>query len=596
MNDSLNENQVLALFAPHIEGRVDIMPPEDYDGGIPIGAVNEDLYVLIDPWVKMSIFDKVELFWSDTTAPVASMTIHDPSKLDQPVLLRIDECQVLDGDASVFYRVTRISANPADSTPLKLLVKLTRPGGLDESPEEGHSGFRFTLTPDVSSGVDLAMAEQGIVMRIEPYKNMAPYDRITARWGSQKVTFYPVTKQHITHPSAHPIELTFTKDIITAHGDGTDVEVTFQAVDRVGNYPDPKAPWAKKAHVMVDLSANRLSAPVVLFNNKPVTTIDLAQLADSDVIVRVSVTTGDFAVGDVIDMTWNGTPAQGQPIIVKPEPQTIGSLPDDVLFIIPNATVKAIAKGSALASYVRSRRGVADRPSNKAKVNVEGEVTLLPPPIVREAVNGSLDPNVYQGGFTVQFDSAALLPSDQIELTVIGRAGDGSTGPLIKTVSGQVLEFNIEAAITGANLGKSVVLHFKLIRAGQATPGHPVTLNIENLLEKSMPQPLLADYSGDVIDLGSIMDSAEVVCFKWPFQRADLPVWLSYKETRSDGSSRVKALLIGNAHAQGEGLRHPAEVSWLRQCQTGSELDIDLKVGMFHGATVSDAVKCKLRT
>ncbi|MHC8344781.1 Ig-like domain-containing protein [Pseudomonas sp. RT6P73] len=384
-------NKITAVLRPpYISGMTEMKDQPPYDGGIPLRALEGDLQVIINAWETMNIGDRVEMFWGNSSAPVWSKTIELASELNKDVVFRIPEGFILDGEArSVFYRITRPTQGPQDSTPiLTLLVKRTRPGGLDDSPEPGHDGLKYTLTPDISNGVDPGMAEQGVQMRIEPYENITVYDRIIARWGSQEVVHYPVTPQQVENSGL--IVITFTKAVIEAAGDGPRVAVTYQVIDRCNNYPDERAPWAASTHVLVDLGGNRLNAPLVLVEGRPTNTIDLEQLGEADVVVRVYTPEADFAIDDKIVMTWSGTPAEGGPIVVGPLEQTVEFVPFQCDFIIPNASVKAIAKGWATVSYLRVRDGVANRPSKNASVDVVGEISHLLAPSVKEAPGGAL--------------------------------------------------------------------------------------------------------------------------------------------------------------------------------------------------------------
>ncbi|MBP5955463.1 hypothetical protein ICA16_07280 [Pseudomonas anatoliensis] len=823
-----DENNPLALHRPFIVGSTDLSTPEHYDGGIPVRALEGDLQIIFNPWLVMSIGDELKCFWGNLSTPVRSIIIEDENQVGERVVITIPQGFVIDGDAQMFYSVTRVGQAEESYQPvLTMLVKTTRPGGFDDSPEEGHSGLNYTLIPDLSNGVDPGMAERGIQMRIEPYENMATFDCIICRWGSQQVTYYPVTQQQIDDPANHPIIVTFDKATIEKHGDGANVPVTYQVIDRVGNYPDERAPWAKITRVLVDLKGNRLNAALVLVDGKPVSTIDLAKLGDINVIVWIYTPENDFAVGDKVVMTWTGTAPNGQPIIVGPLEQTVEYVPFHCDFVIPNASVKAIAKGWASVGYILQRAGVADRPSKNTSVTVEGQInhlaapsvveapggildpdepwatakiaaypgrkgsdqltlimearhpngtivyyddsrpvgnvpenepilrsvsnavirrftglrvkvfyrvanddavlldvrdsqvfymqvgvslpqferphveeagqdgtldpdhvpptgatlvvphtntilgdcvtyrwrgsttdgstsdfieltshtvgkpvkftvpktyvinnlngtvmasyTLqrngqmmgtsaelklnigkpqaeLPPPEVVEAPDLILDPNQHQHGFTVRFNSAEVPPGSEIELTITGRPADGSTTPQRKPVNGQQrVDFNIAPAITGANLKRSVLIEYKVLNTRAPTPAQTLELRIGELLQRSMPKPLLEGFSGEVLQMSLITNATKVLCDKWPFQRSGLPIWLSYKEQRTDGTSRSKDQFVGTAHDQGAGLSYTAEVAWLRECKADSTVAIVLKVGFFREAMVSDAVECEAR-
>ena len=380
-----------ALRPLYFPALVTLIPAEHYDGGIPIRAVEDDLQGIIPAWLTMSVGDHAEVFWGNDSAAVWSKTLKNDAELDQDVGFTIAKELVLEGDATpVFYRIKRKNQAPEDSTPvMTLLAKLTRPGGYDDIPgDDGHSDLKFSLSHDE---VDETLPPSGVTMRIVPYRNLTRYDRILARWGSQQVV-HVVTPQQAQDPVGNPIEVVFSRAIIDAAGDGARVAVAYQVIDRCGNFPDERAPWSATHHILVDLGGNRLDEPQVLVNGIPTDSIDLDQLGDEDVNVRVYITKDDFAVGDKVLLTWIGTPAQGSQIIVGPLEKEVLYVPFQLDFPIPNAAVKAIAKGAASVGYVRRRSGESDRPSKNASVTVIGDISQLVAPTVDEAPGGTLPP------------------------------------------------------------------------------------------------------------------------------------------------------------------------------------------------------------
>ena len=380
-----------ALRPLYFPALVTLIPAEHYDGGIPIRAVEDDLQGIIPAWLTMSVGDHAEVFWGNDSAAVWSKTLKNDAELDQDVGFTIAKELVLEGDATpVFYRIKRKNQAPEDSTPvMTLLAKLTRPGGYDDIPgDDGHSDLKFSLSHDE---VDETLPPNGVTMRIVPYRNLTRYDRILARWGSQQVV-HVVTPQQAQDPIGNPIEVAFSRAVIDAAGDGDRVAVAYQVIDRCGNFPDERAPWSATHHILVDLGGNRLDEPQVLVNGIPTDSIDLDQLGDEDVNVRVYITKDDFAVGDKVLLTWIGTPAQGSQIIVGPLEKEVLYVPFQLDFPIPNAAVKAIAKGAASVGYVRRRSGESDRPSKNASVTVIGDISQLVAPTVDEAPGGTLPP------------------------------------------------------------------------------------------------------------------------------------------------------------------------------------------------------------
>lgn len=380
-----------ALRHPYFPALVSLSPAEHYNGGIPIRAVEDDLQGIIPAWLTMSVGDLAEVFWGNDSAAVWSKYIENDAELNQDVVFTIAKGQVLEGDATpVFYRIKRKNQTPEDSIPaMNLLVKLTRPGEYDDIPgDDGHSDLKFSLS---HKEVDENLPPSGVTMHIVPYRNLTRYDRILARWGSQQVV-HVVTPEQAQDPIRNPIEVVFSRAVIDAAGDGNNVAVAYQVIDRCGNYPDERAPWSATCELLVDLGGNRLNEPQVLVNGIPTASIDLDQLGDDDVIARVYITKDDFAVGDKVLLTWIGTPAQGSQIIVGPLEKEVSYVPFQLDFPIPNAAVKAIAKGAASVGYVRHRSDESDRRSKNASVTVIGDISQLVAPTVDEAPGGTLPP------------------------------------------------------------------------------------------------------------------------------------------------------------------------------------------------------------
>ncbi|PYB89146.1 hypothetical protein DMX03_08765 [Pseudomonas koreensis] len=584
------------LFPPKIPMATDLETPEAYHGGISLEAVRTGyLTAVVDPWVNQSIGEKCAFHWDNSLLPVRTIEIDD-TNLNKQLLFQIPAGQITNGDAYAFYKVTRPHQQPVKSQEILMLVKFTRPGGDDSDSEPGNSGLVYTLDPDPSKGVDAEMAKLGVKLLVS-YVNCATFDTVIGRWGDQLVPYYPVTRQQIEDPVNNPIFLTFTENVIRDEGNGRNIEVSYQVFDRVGNLPDPNAPWSKVTYVNVDLSISRLPAPTIWVNNQNVTTIDLKVLGTSDADARVYFTPPDFQIGDEVELRCTGQTPEGVPVTIGPLVHTVGAVPGHFDFKLANASIRAMVNGSATTNYKLLRANVPARPSNDVVVPVTGEVSQLKPPTVVEAPDYKLDPNRHQNGFTVVFDTAAFDANHEVKLEIAGTPGAGSVPPQQKPVAGQSkVQFDIDFSVTGANLQRSVELIYSLIIDGQPTPVQSVTLVIGELLQSSMPMPKLEGFDGEVLDVGVIKDDTKVLCGAWPFQRMGLPIWLEYVETFAGGGERVKEQFVGAAHDQEVGLSYLAEVEWLRGCKADSRLAVVVKVGLYLGAVESEAVGCRLRS
>ena len=533
----------LANRPPTIVARTEMTHPENYDGGISIAALAHGLRVAINPWLNIAYDDLVEMFWGNNTHPVWKKVIDRAEELTEGVRFNIPSGFIIDGEATpVFYRVTKLHQTPEDSTPLSIyLVKLTRPGGVDDDGEgNGNPGLKYSFTPDISGGVTSNIANRGVQMHIVPYQNITRFDRIVARWGDQEVVHYPVTQEQITDPNNHPIVLSFTKAVIEKAGNGERLPVSYQVIDRCGNYPDERDPWAKLTQVFVDLDDHRLDAPVALVAGQPVELIELDALGEADVTVRVHVLSPDFVAGDTVRLTWTGTPAEGDPVIVGPLDKTVGALPGDYDFTIPNVMVKAIAKGWATVGYVRIRAGVADLPSKTASLNVKGEIPQLVAPSVKEANGTQLDPMKVQQKLVVMLPLGTLLPTDKVSVSWLAADGSpaaGSHTTLTRPVSESGIEIQIPVSVIAYNLGKPVTVIYSVTR-GSAAPkdSMPLLLNVLQIAASEFKRPMIreADNNGE----GSVLDltkGATVRIGVWPHIALGQFVWLTFKGKNASG-------------------------------------------------------------
>lgn len=297
-----NNPETLALKPLIVGGLVyPIDGEEGYDGGVGISAFERNLRITVQPW-QMQLGDECRLFWRNVSDPIRLEIIDTEDKLDKDVVFNLTGQEILDGSARAFYTITTKNQTPESSTELKLLAKRTYPGGELTQPEPGgHPDLRYQLVPDVADGIDQDMVNNGIRMLVNLYRNVTIYDRIIARWGvSEEVIFYPVTQRNVDDPINHPIAIIFSKELIERAGKGTHT-VTFQVIDRCGNYPHPFASWAIPTKVTVNIGDNkRLPPPSVEGEQGGI--MDPAFLTN----VTVKVPKEGLNPNDIVRVNWQG--------------------------------------------------------------------------------------------------------------------------------------------------------------------------------------------------------------------------------------------------------------------------------------------------
>ena len=124
----------LVLRELDIPGRTGPLPSGEW--GINIAAVRDNfprqgLQCRAGPWDNMEVLDKLMIYWGAGNQ-VLQETI-DPEEKDKELTLFIPAMRIDDGFFVVSYSVKRLGGPPEPSEPMKVFVKLTRPGGQDLS-------------------------------------------------------------------------------------------------------------------------------------------------------------------------------------------------------------------------------------------------------------------------------------------------------------------------------------------------------------------------------------------------------------------------------------------------------------------------------
>ncbi|WP_156338145.1 hypothetical protein, partial [Pseudomonas sp. MIACH] len=138
-------NDLPALIIPNL------FPPRpgdtQFDGGLGVRHVEHDLEVWLKRPAGALPGTFIRLFWNSTTQASAFMIVEDKHKDLDYFPIAMPAAQIRPQRGSLVYcTVKRPGSNEQRTTPLNLLIKLTRPGDRDPDPDkEGHQGFTFNL-------------------------------------------------------------------------------------------------------------------------------------------------------------------------------------------------------------------------------------------------------------------------------------------------------------------------------------------------------------------------------------------------------------------------------------------------------------------
>ncbi len=395
-------------------------PVEGGDGGINIAAVEGDpagVFCSINAYQSMQAGDRIDVHWGVDHKYLIEV---QPDQVDEPLFFYLPRAFIVRGWVEVWYQLNRMGESVPDdpSISLRLLVKLDRPGGRDTRPHDpiGHSELKFVQFPPELDLVDAEWAINGVPMGIQTYPFIAAHDSITVQWGRIFLPPHLVTQEQAE--GREPIIITADQATILAAGDSNALRVHYDVHDEVWNYAER---YSQYTTVAVDAGTSRLEAPIIKESNNGI--IDLEQLGKKDVTVQIHITTTDFEIDDSLIMTFIGTPNTGRPL-VHTQQATLTNIPSILELPVPYAFMRAIAMGSADAFYVLNKKNNGPSlPSKHAFASVIGQITLLPEPVIREALGNTLEP--VEPMATVDISYLGMVSGDYINLIWLGTRASG---------------------------------------------------------------------------------------------------------------------------------------------------------------------------
>ncbi|MNO36581.1 hypothetical protein D3C76_266500 [compost metagenome] len=488
------------------DGGLNIHAVEEYPEGI-LCAVNAYSFPMLDG-------DTLDIYWG--TEKLLTRIV-EPDEVDKTVFFFLDAEAIVSGWVEeVYYVLTRQGEPVPDdpAVPLRLLVKLDRPAGRDKDPHlPGHSELHIAQLPEdvIKNGVDAEWAQRGVPMTIGVYPNIAVRDVVQVKWGSAYLAPHFVTTAQVD--GSEPIVITATQADILAGGDSAALMVQYEVHDEVWNYSEQ---WSQATTVRVEAGAWRLDPPMIRESDNGV--IDLKKLNQKDVTVQVLVVGTDFDLGDTVTMTWIGTPLTGNPLI-HTESWTVDNIPSVKDFMVPYAEVRAIAMGSADASYVLTKRnGGPPLSSKRAFASVIGDVYAHPAPTIRELVGNLLEPD--NSIATVDITYPGMTNGDFINLRWLGTRSNGQ--PYVhgeeytvskgdaerKKITIYVLSEHIAVLADGKLDLSYVVSNDKAAIYGVSESEH-LLVDVK-AIRATLPAPKVVEADDDVLDPSKIFDNATV--------------------------------------------------------------------------------------
>ncbi|WP_447793631.1 hypothetical protein [Pseudomonas farris] len=400
------DNAINLLRELDIPGRTKVPVSTNPDvWGLNIAAVLDNfprhgLQCLAGPWGTMGVGDRLVIFRGSGNQ-VLQDTV-DENEVGKELTMFVESRHLVEGPHDISYTVTRLGQTPEPSEVMKVLVKLTRPGGHDDNDEDGHSKLIMLIPREIlEGGIDQDNVAGGVDITIERYPNIAVGDVIRLSWGGVFVFSLALTQEQVDGTT--PIIVHVDEATIRKAGDSGEkgLAVVFEVYDVVDNRSED---WSAAQWVVVTIDQKRPIAPLLkeALNN----VLDVDKLGDANGTGQVIAMDDQFfAVGDTIFVRVRGTPVEGAPIDQELPGKRLENMPSIPEIAIPNALLRRLAKTQMVLSYrIQKADGSADFHSKGQFISVIGEIQRLKPPIAEDARQGTLDPDLPRTRIEIPFD------------------------------------------------------------------------------------------------------------------------------------------------------------------------------------------------
>ena len=612
------DNSILSIdppFAPE-----STMPVEGSSVmcGIPISIYDDKpggLNITLDPYPGKEARDVIFLILNGEDAPVASHNVEEGTEA-KLVDFYLPHRRLLDGINTLECRVRRNSGNEENSRqPLTMLYHAVRPGIKDRDGSiEGHSELTLGFPIAENNGVDVV--KEGLDGNLRQltvhctYPFCRAYDHIDIDFGGYVVHFSVLPSQAPQIPSNLPTRVTvvISATELDRIPSRRAVPVRFMVTDRVGNITDPSSPWSAATIIDVDRKNERLPEPIFredpADNNDAAEIIDLQKLAGRPLLLIVRTNHPSYRAGDEVKAIFRSPPSPDYSVPMGIVEVEFGQ-PKPLILQVPN---NLLISGRAVSAFYETDFKTVKQQnySRTAWADVIGvPLPDLKAPWVIDAPGGVLYPLNNQQGATAWVEMLEFLPGDQVRLVVEGASGAGSPvfQPIALDATGKA-QFPLNPAFIVANMGRTVNIHYVLIRSSEqkTSPILPLTVRPIDNLDNKLPTPLIDRYPGETLDPFTLPtdNSIRTRVARWSFiEQQPQWVWLDYIGVNDDGSVYRESTYTQTPMPAGGvagGLAPFTPVLNLRKLRDKSQLTIEFRISFAQGTTKDRALLFPIKT
>ena len=215
-----------------------------------------------------------------------------------------------------------------------------------------------------------------------------------------------------------------------------------------------------------------------------------------------------MANGDLIDLAWLGTRTDGAPYLYETQHVVTANEAGNVVYIpVMGEHIALLENGTVDVSYRVSNDAwqVRDvRVSEHLVVKIGQHRSELPAPIIVEAPDGVLDPEVNPGDVTLRVNYLGTVAGDTLTWYWLGHPLEGSGSdwlPITTAIAGKPVDFTIPRSLVEPNINDEVRVLYTLKRGETGAFQYSATLNLViGKLIGELPAPTVLEASAGVLD------------------------------------------------------------------------------------------------
>lgn len=263
--------------------------PEVGEYGLGIRHVRPYAQFVLEQWHGFSLNDYFAVYLNDlNNAAADDIALESRNAYD----LFVPEERVPEGEVKIYARVERTGPGTPSTSPIQtILIKTTRPGGIDTDPgNPWHTGLRLSVEGfPAGSVISPPDVVGGLWCLIERYEHIRHNDVIDLSWDGIFV-HHTVSPSEAAGPG--PVRVFVPKAVIDAGGQAGELTIRFRVQDVVKNFSGEKYQYSKSYFLSAELDSSLLLAPRFLVDGELLDSKQIDFDTQSDAAFEVLINTG----------------------------------------------------------------------------------------------------------------------------------------------------------------------------------------------------------------------------------------------------------------------------------------------------------------